>query len=483
MTTDFSVISGTTVPKDYFWDFGKPLETTPTTVVADSRTDYISGYAPAVKVVFKSDIRDPIYGSAPNISATYIWNFGDYYNSINNIAILPCIDSTLEHTYILPGKYNVSLTNIQSKELEPPQTADEQCFGRHGIGWYWDNLDSSRTLTKTTWDETMCVPPVTAVNKRFKWWDDEGRCFQKFCKFWNWRDLSIIGRNPVFWFQTYSFETFFKRWEFEVNEQICEAEPEATLESTEQVALKTAIVEVIELMPVATIFSNTTPLTGQSPFTFSLSPKFCKTGSFPIDRIEWSAGDGSPIKIVTRYSSPDNRFFTFNNTYFDDPQDPRNYDFTYTLIRNNDTYPVFYPSLTCYSACTNSSDSCSIVLGPILLEPQNQDIQILKVKNNNAGEIYGIEINKNMTVLSTTAKNKDITVQISQPSSPVKPNATKQPVIYFGNTGEGFPPEFVPSCEYVPSEYDYLFFETEESGTLFTETTAITLDDGLLLYK
>ena len=150
MTTDFYIISGTTVPQNYIWDIGNPLETTPTKVVAESTTEYISGFAPAVKVVFKSDIKGLIYAGLPDVSSTYIWDFGDYYNSKNNTLIFSCQDSTVEHMFIMPGKYNVSLTNIQTKEQKPPiDIEDDVCFGRHKIGWYWDNLSCTR-INQTT---------------------------------------------------------------------------------------------------------------------------------------------------------------------------------------------------------------------------------------------------------------------------------------------------------------------------------------------
>jgi hypothetical protein len=480
MTTDFQIISGTTVPETYFWDIGNPLETTPTTVIADSTTEYISGYAPGVKVIFKPNITDLIYAGFANVSATYIWNFGDYYNSASNIAVLPC-QEIIEHTYVLPGKYNVSLTNIQSKENQPQGDEDDKCFGKYKIGWYWDNLKKT-DLRKTTWNETMCFPPATAVNKRPKWWSEEDKCFQKFCKVWNWKDLSPAGKNPLFWYQTYKYGDYYKRWDYEANLTVCTVdEAKATIDTTEQTAIKTYIVEVKEIMPVAAIYNNTIPLTGYSPYTFRLSPIHSKTGSFPIDRIEWNAGDGTSTKIVTRYSTPDSKYFTYNNAYFSDPQDPRNYDFVYTITRNANTYPVFYPSLTCYSASTNSSDSCSIIVGPILLQPQTKSIQLLKAKNTIKGDFYGIEIDKNITILTTLTSSEtktQATVIQTQPTSPVKQVVNTDPIIFFGNTGENYPPPFTPSCTYTPSEPTLIYLTTEEN-----ELSGIFLEDTTLLYK
>jgi hypothetical protein len=478
MTTDFYIISGSTVPKDYFWDIGNPLETTPTYVVADSTTTYISGYAPGLKVVFKSDIKDLIYAGFPDVSANYIWNFGDYYNSVDNTIALNCVDSTVEHTYILPGKYSVSLTNIQSKEDQPElPSSDVPCGGRHKIGWYWNNLDCG-DLQATTWDETNCtLPQVADLKKRKpKRWDDEGKCFQRYCKNWTWKDLNCEGRNPVFWYETYEYGDYYKRWKYEANNIACNPRdiPKITVDVTEQVALKPFIVEVLEVKPAAIITCESYPLTGYSPFTYKLSPAQIKTGSFPIDRIDWDPGDGSSIKTVTRYTTPDSGYFVYNNIYFSDTNDPRNYDFVYTLKRNSDTYPVFYPSLTCYSASTNTTDSCSIVVGPILLQPQNTDIQLLKAKTTSKGDFYGIEVDKNVTVLSTLTEN-DVVVSPTPtvPPSPVKFLTKQTPVIYFGNTSEGYPPPYEPGCEYIPSEPTLFNLIKEETDPTFLRDFAL----------
>lgn len=480
MITDFTIVSGETVPSNYFWDLGNPLQTTPTTIKADSTTEYISGYAPGLKVVFKPNITDLIYATFANVSSTYIWNFGDFYNTVNNSVALPC-QETIEHTYILPGKYSVSLTNIQSKENQPPEpeTFFPECYGKHEVAWQWEKLCIG--TDRTTWDEAMCVPPVTADKIRSKWWEEEGKCYELYCKVWNWKDLNLNGKNPLFWYQVYRYGEFPKRWQYEVNETICEIEEvvKATVETTEQIALKTFIVEVKEIMPTASIYNSTYPLTGYSPYTFKLSPVHTKTGSFPIDKIEWNSGDGSPIKTVSRYSTPDSKYFVYNNTYFSDPQDPRNYDFVYTINRNANMYSIFYPSLTCYSASTNSSDSCSIVVGPILLRPQPQNIQLLKVKNTLEGDFYGVEVDKNITLLtSLTSSKTTLSVIPNRPTSYIKQKIDSEPVTFFGNTGEEYLPSFTPSCTYTPSEYSLFYLVTEEDSL-----SAITLEDETYMYK
>lgn len=487
MITDFTIVGGETVPETYTWDIGNPLETTPTTTaafntvvdVSGTLVPYISGYAPGLKVVFDPFVADLPYTEFANTSATYIWNFGDYYNSETNTQINTCL-AQAEHIYMMPGKYRVSFTNIQTKENQPTETGDDLCFGKHGIGWFWNNLErfvpgtlSALRTNRTTWDEAACDGPKN------KWWDAESKCFGSYCKFWSWYALNkaeVGGLNPVTWTETLRDGPFFAFWTTGVNTLVCELFEKRTLDVTEQTIVKDAIVEVVEKLPVASIQVVTSLLTGTSPFSTQLSPKFIKLGSFPIDKIIWNPGDGTPDITITRYSVPDPNYFVYTNTYFSDPQDPRNYDFVYTYKRNINDYPIFYPSLTCYNAATNSSDSCSVAIGPIELEPIKNDIELLKVKKTTEGNVYGIELDDNISFLTNKPDSNSVIQTTNTPSSPIRKIQTGS-IIYFGNTGENYPPVYTPSCPYVPSEPELEYLTLEENDI------AITLEDETLLYK
>jgi uncharacterized delta-60 repeat protein len=121
MSTCFSIITGETLTKDYSWDIGIPFtpQTEQVTTSAFSTTSYISGYAPGLRVEFANNFVSP--------DSFYIWNFGDFYNEINNLVYTEGL-SSVDHTYLVPGTYTVSLcsefgacsgTVVHVKEIPP----------------------------------------------------------------------------------------------------------------------------------------------------------------------------------------------------------------------------------------------------------------------------------------------------------------------------------------------------------------------------
>lgn len=287
MDVNFEVLSGITVSNDYVWDFGTPLSKKKYKKIAYSTTNYISGYAPALKVKFKNT-------SQPSVdydNETYEWNFGDYYSTTLKETLTS--KDYVEHLYTMPGVYTVSL-----------------------------NLNQTKQTTIT-------------------------------------RYLSGI-------------------------------------------EIKNQIVELKEVPPVAKIFCVTQPVYGYSPLTVRLSPQYCLQGSFPIDRIDWDFNDGSDIKTITRYSLlTGEEFIIHTNKFPQDPLDVRNYDVVHTFVRGKDDYPVFYPSLTCYVASTNTSDSCATTIGPLMLSAQPQTINLIKARNTSNGNLYVFDVNQKAVFFTT----------------------------------------------------------------------------------
>jgi len=454
MITDFSIVNAVTVPKTYSWDLGTPLQTTPTLTGAFTTQTYISGYAPGVKVKFRNQsISDANF---PFI--TYEWDFGDLYHDTNNNVSLSCV-SDIEHLYIMPGIYSVTLRHKQSRTRTILETNPLLCRGRYDVRWFWFEQESTVTLsprTRVTWDETACVWLSATVPDKSrwkpKWWDDEAECFQKYCKAWSWYYLSDVpdrvNTNPIIWNDTGSDDVFEKKWMFEDNETQCvvkDFEYLDTLQVNEQFATKIGVVEVKELPPVADIICLTSPLTGIDSLSIRLSPSKCKPGSFPFERIDWDFGDGSPIKTITRYTNNNDPEIINTEAFVDDLLDVRNYDVLHTYVRTKNAYSVFYPSLTCYSANTSTLDSCCTTVGPISL-PSLSGLQLIKVRNTLKGNLYAFNINKNVTFLSTTSSIPSITVLPNEPKSTLK-NSSPESLLYFGYPGDDYPPEYTPSCD------------------------------------
>jgi hypothetical protein len=147
---------------------------------------------------------------------------------------------------------------------------------------------------------------------------------------------------------------------------------------------KFEVIVMKDIKPQARIHSIARPVHGESPLTLEFTPKHCIPGSFPLERIDWDFGDGSPIKSITRQTvfSADPLIF-FTDTVNWDISDVRNYDVRHIYHRTTYDQEMFYPSLTCYSLNTDSFDTCSTTIGPIFgsTPQQTPTTSLLRVRN------------------------------------------------------------------------------------------------------
>lgn len=444
MQTNFYILCAQTVPENYTWDVGIPLDgSAATTTLTDSNTTtttYVSGYSPGVRVVFQN-ASIPASGY-DNIA--YNWNFGDYYNDTNNFVSLCCI-SMVDHVYIMPGTYRVTLSLKQTRTVSQGVNNDLLCRGKYGIRWFWDDLNST-DQNPITWDQTR-------DKARFqKQWINETQCFQKHCKSWSWQDLESI--NPVVWSVTQTGGELEKLWMYETNDTVCTITDASFLDTTDAVEQTITTTEIVvkEKPPIAGMYSMTRPITGYTPYTVRLTPRTTQCGSFPIDRIDWDFGDGSPIKTITRFASPSGSDIVVNDNILDpipfpnDPSDVRNFDVLHTYVVNKNTYPVFYPSLTCYSACTNTSDSCCITIGPISLSAQPTKTHLLKARNTLKGNIFTFNVGNNIAFTTTTPiTSQTVNTIYNTPTTKLR-DAYGTVYNYFGNSGLTYPPEYTVTC-------------------------------------
>jgi hypothetical protein len=560
MITDFIILSGETVPRSYSWDRGVPFEspinTFPLFVDNDLNTDtqYVSGYAPGVKVVFQNTSKNP---EQPGVM-DFTWTFGDYYNDLLDSVTLPC-SAPVQHIYTMPGRYTVTLHHNYTINTTIIDIGPQFCRGKWGIQWYWDNVRCD-VEDGTTWNQTR------KGRKRDKWWVDESSCFQKYCQTWTWQSLSgcnISEENirQFDWQNSRTGSIYEKKWSFEANDEICFINVPSNIpfiEARKQFTTKKYIVDVKELSPKAGLFCLTRPITGVSPYTVTLTPRTTLCGSFPIDRIDWDFGDGSPILTVVRQNTisqtalvsstttteqltsitlqtiltsdfledlynisltpdeftitdnedetatieytlkidqiserlvvtPSNLNTTYNNVFFEDIDDPRNFDVIHTYYRNQETYPVFYPSLTAYSANTGTYDAVSITLGPISLPSiKNKDVIPVKVASSSQGNLYVFNNEKNCSFASTTNKQTSFIAPKTAPLNSIR-DTFGAIVPYRGNLGLRYPQLFVPTCssfEDLSFSTDQLFKKivTEESNTtMLNEITAVVQENEMYI--
>jgi hypothetical protein len=433
MTTSFTILSAATVPNTYSWDNGSPFSSTSphVTGVATTLYNFVTGNAPYTKVVLKNESTDEFGFDF----VQYTWNFGDYYNTAYNNVTLSCTNN-VEHVFVMPGTYIITLNHYQTKTVSIVTDFGQpelSCLGKYDIQWYWDNLSA---VDCRTWFETECTGQYA------KRWDDEVACLGKYCHFWSWTQTEIQGSNPVTWEQARTDGEFEKRWWFEPPVTVCKSGEDATFTDVRFVNEETApinvIVKVLEILPEASMYCVTQPITGYSPFPAQITSRTTKCGSFPIDRIDWDPGDGSNILTVTRYNEPDNTYFTFTSAFSADISDPRNFDLVYTYKRKLNTYPVFYPSLTAYSSSTGSTSRCSTVVGPISLSSVSNQTHLLKVRSERNNKLYMFQANNAVTFVTTQTGSKDLSFT---PTLPPNQLILSQPVRqkYFGNDGLTYP--------------------------------------------
>lgn len=487
MITDFSVFYGETVPKTYFWDLGAPFQTPNTTTSATIYTQNgvpcISGYAPGLRVLFGNNS----FSDEGFDLSDYTWDFGDYYHSNNNVVSLSCGFGAVEHTYIMPGEYTVSLRHVQSKSTTVfSQAADPTyCRGKYSIRWFWDELKCLTPLgndnpEKLTWNQTLSTPPLSVENPKPKWWDNETACFEKYCKYWSWYDLQNDQNSCTTWLQSETDEVFEKKWMFEANDTVCtvtDADFLNTVQTTEQNVFKT-VITVKEILPVAGMHSISATI-GISPLAVQLTPRNCKSGSFPLDRIDWDFGDGTPIKTISRYIPVEDANVVYTGYFGADKNDVRNYDVLHTYVRNINTYPVFYPSLTCYSANTNSSDSCSITIGPIDFKQTEQDLHILKNRNTLKGNIYAFSVDQNIAFITTNESNKVLIPPLTIPTNTIR-NTFNIPQNFYGYNGNNYPQVYIPSCNIPPiSLLTFKYLATEDDTPDVIDNAGLSALSGI----
>ena len=474
MTTDFIILSGKTVQNTYSWDYGVPNNDN-TISVFPAFGGPIKGYAPSLAVLFHNTSKTD--HSDPNITTYYEWDFGDYYNDSSNIVKVFCDDHYITHTYVMPGRYNVKLSQVKAKKKQIYVEDGNPCYGKYQKLWYWDKLMCSSVDegNRITWDDTSC----TLNGKYSRVWGGESDCLQKHCKYWKWSELREYGGNPLQWEKTVIGEENQKIWGYEAPADVCEvANFDITKfdEITEESVIKTFTIEVLEIPPKAKLCILDSVKEGTAPLEIHMTARYTIPGSFPIETVVWNPGDGSPVLTVTRGVVPDPTYFNFTNRYYDDPEDPRNYDFKYIYTRGVNSSFYFYPSVTVYCSNTHTTDGASGIIGPV--NPQSE----LSVSNTANESIEENKVYKTRLLSARSAKDNvlyavqtgeqvgfirsigDITEpeqfcpdtsnkgQLLAPQYPITDGCSEL-WPYFGNNGSEYPPLLpIITCKDKPNQ-------------------------------
>lgn len=287
---------------------------------------------------------------------------------------------------------------------------------RGTIYWQWQNLTNlydvgSSRNKKIKWSDTSTINPIDY-------------CFGKYCLDWKWSERSSNEETKATWNILSKNEALEKQWidskicyepevlpvddTFQLYKQtwfqaanLCYEAPPKLLAKTEMPE-KEIFVKILEILPIAYLSAGQAELAEDriSPLTVRLTPKFTRAGSFPIEKIVWDLGDGSPLLEQRRWAPTTDGPFIFSGALSADSQDPRNYDVIYTYsVTDNNTFS-FYPSITAYSSNTHTYDCAATIVGP-LIPDQKALFKVIQTEFSEYGSVILGEIDNNIGVWKT----------------------------------------------------------------------------------
>ena len=445
-----------------FDEFNTELSACSAVSTNDGGIEYV-GYAPFVFVSLSSE---PGQTSDSLLVLKRTADFGDFYNSDSNFVTYPTLSNELFcHTYIMPGLYTIRFERTEYIEVAAEAfSAFGACLQKHCIDWSWKTLANCTPELSVTWSSTLSgnsyekkwkfesceaewasnnglyiqkvgeeerVPlswqwynflcestnphntPTQWLSSGFQqsgqltWSESSGPCInlgQTEQTTWRWNNITCsltAGQftTSVTWDETRSIEPGNTTWDHIANN--CTGSTAPSLSAGTQTTIKEALIRVLEIPPTAYL-DVTQPSSRTSPLTVRLSPKSTVCGSFPIERIVWDLGDGSPLITQRRWSNTLEEPFVYSGALPEDYQDPRNYDIVHTYIKTPESGYCFYPSITAYTSSTNTSDCASVMVGPLKLPvTTGGNFKLLQNELSEHGKVLIGQVDDNVAVWRT----------------------------------------------------------------------------------
>lgn len=425
-----------TVPPNYSWDKGTPIATSVSLITGLSSCQSINedgeviyvGYAPYFSVTLSSDPGNLSMDGFQSVRRTI--NFGDYYNSNSNVLVDTTYGVTqnieFTHTYIMPGTYTVSITReiyVLVREKDIPQevwaTEGNEIYFEPTVypepikpshSWQWYNFVKNPYRNafnvSTPWISAGYQQPL-----QLTWKQTAGPCFNLTYKgsliVWRWDNIkkiipSVFG-SDITWDYAAGSSPGGVTWDY-ASYNCYGGTASLALSTNTQIITKQAIIKVLEIPPAAYLIAGTvdefTPLQNfTSPLTVRLSPRYTTSGSFPIEKIVWDLGDGSPLLVQRRWSPTLTAPFIFTGVLSEDLDDPRNYDIIYTYQKTPTSPYSFYPSITAYASSTGASDSAACIIGPLKQPvPNIENITLLQNELTEHGKVLMAQVDNNIAV-------------------------------------------------------------------------------------
>lgn len=334
------------------------------------------------------------------------WNWG---NLNTNYTVLPNITAFTWKATKLNGIYQ------KKWKREPCEEEDFSGAGiyvqnvnfantRAPLSWQWfnflQNSPGSILNTATPWISTGFQQP-----DQLTWKETSGPCLQNLNYhgtdiIWKWNNITSqqTGRftSNLTWDQVRSIEPRNVTWDF--TSQFCPGDTvNLVLSTAVTTIIDEAFIRVLEIPPQAYL-QVIQPEDRISPLKVTLSPRHVISGSFPIEKIIWDLGDGSPLLIQRRWSPTLEAPFVYTGLISEDYEDPRNYDVVYTYRKTPTSAYTFYPSLTAYASSTGTSDSVTAVVGPLKYAAPDVNFNLLQSQLADTGKVLVGQINGNIGI-------------------------------------------------------------------------------------
>ena len=430
MNISINNIVARSVSSSYSWDSETPSEASVTSCLLSG--DRYIGYAPFVTVELSS-YTDNLSGEA--IALVTTTDYGDYYNLETSVQTsLISGEQTFCHNYIMPGIYTITHVKTYYTKYDPCYNGEYDTFTtyseedtnygkRPSFSWPWYNFfkedyDERTELLGTyaarneliTWDDCVFQGP-----KQVTWDQALGPTLEIRNRpvSWQWKHAKKIPNRyaqynqSTTWNETRPNTLFPRTWK-QIKNYTCVGPNSAAclelvprLSSTTFTQILTSVIEVKEIPPNAYIeVVHSKPLNERySPYAVTLSPRFIRSGSFPIEKIVWDLGDGSPLIEKSRNNPnevyPSSIKFKHSSLFDSDLLDPRNFDIEYSYNRTTNAN-CFYPSLTAYASSTGTSSCAATIVGPIKYQPYSQSsFKLTQNHLTEKGVCYAGSINGN----------------------------------------------------------------------------------------
>ena len=272
---------------------------------------------------------------------------------------------------------------------------------RPALSWQWYNFLCNSTgnehNTPTPW-----ISSGFQQSSQLTWSGTSGPCLnisQTEQTTWRWNNITLSAgqfNTTMTWDDTLCSSPKNATWDHIKDN--CTGSSAPLVSSSSQTIVYEALIRVLEIPPTAYL-EVSQPINQTSPLTVTLSPKSTLCGSFPIEKIVWDLGDGSPLLTQRRWSNTLEEPFKFSGALGDDYQDPRNYDVVHTYTKTLESDYCFYPSITAYCSSTNSSDCASVMVGPLQLPSMGEEyINFMQNELTEHGKMLIGQINNNVAV-------------------------------------------------------------------------------------